>query len=576
MTERLDSRDRRRRPLPRSSTASARGGMADVYLRPGPAARAQGRAEDALPPLRRGPRVRRALPPRGVERRRPAAPARRRRLRPRRVRRHLLHRDGVPRGALAEARSSSRRRRSTPTARSTYAIQILRAARFAHRRGIIHRDLKPHNVIVDDEGRAKVTDFGIARAGASDMTQTGSIMGTAQYLSPEQAQGHAVSAAVGPLLDRDHALRDAHRPRAVRRRERGRRSRSSRSARRPSPPSAYNPAVTPELEEVVLRALEKDPARRYPDADAFIAALAGRARRHGHRPSLAPVAARRRLRPPERGLRLPARSRWPPREDDATARRWWLWSCWRCSSPAWASPRVLLLRHAAGHRARRRRRRPGQRRRPRCASDGFSRRHRREDGRAARGPGHRPGPDRRRRRPTKGSTVTLTVSDGPAAGGGAGGRRPDRRRRRAGDWRSAGFKASEREENSDTVRQGQGDRASARPRASRSTRARRSRSSSPAASRRSQVPDVVGKSFDEAPRRRCRRPASRSRATEQGDRDKDPGTVLARTPTAATQADKGSTVALIVAKAPSQVAVPDVDRRGRRPTAIAALSGRAS
>ena len=73
-------------------------------------------------------------------------------------------------------------------------MQILKAARFAHRRGIIHRDLKPHNVIVDDEGRAKVTDFGIARAGASDMTETGSIMGTAQYLSPEQAQGHAVDA----------------------------------------------------------------------------------------------------------------------------------------------------------------------------------------------------------------------------------------------------------------------------------------------------------------------------------------------------------------------------------------------
>ena len=59
---------------------------------------------------------------------------------------------------------------------------------------MIHRDFKPHNVIVDDAGHAKVTDFGIARAGASEMTETGSIMGTAQYLSPEQAQGHAVTA----------------------------------------------------------------------------------------------------------------------------------------------------------------------------------------------------------------------------------------------------------------------------------------------------------------------------------------------------------------------------------------------
>ncbi len=93
----------------------------------------------------------------------------------------------------------------SPSDATDIVVQILLAVRFAHRRGIIHRDIKPHNVILDEEGRAKVTDFGIARAGASDMTLTGSIMGTAQYLSPEQAQGHAVGEtsdlyAVGVVL----------------------------------------------------------------------------------------------------------------------------------------------------------------------------------------------------------------------------------------------------------------------------------------------------------------------------------------------------------------------------------------
>jgi serine/threonine protein kinase len=151
-------------------------------------------------------------------------------------------------------------------------VQILLAVRFAHRRGIIHRDIKPHNVILDEEGRAKVTDFGIARAGASDMTLTGSIMGTAQYLSPEQAQGHAVSEtsdlyAVGVVLyelltgsvpfEGDSAVTIA----------------LKQVSAEPIPPSSRNPEVGPALDAVVMRSLAKDPLARFASADEFIAAL---------------------------------------------------------------------------------------------------------------------------------------------------------------------------------------------------------------------------------------------------------------------------------------------------------------
>ena len=160
----------------------------------------------------------------------------------------------------------------SPQDATDIVVQILLATRFAHKRGIIHRDIKPHNVILDEEGRAKVTDFGIARAGASDMTLTGSIMGTAQYLSPEQAQGHAVSEssdlyAVGVVLYElltGQVPFEGESPVTVALKQ---------VSVEPTPPSALNPAVTPALEAVVMRSLAKDPAARFAGADEFIAAL---------------------------------------------------------------------------------------------------------------------------------------------------------------------------------------------------------------------------------------------------------------------------------------------------------------
>jgi beta-lactam-binding protein with PASTA domain/tRNA A-37 threonylcarbamoyl transferase component Bud32 len=153
-----------------------------------------------------------------------------------------------------------------------YARQILAAIRFAHRHGIVHRDIKPHNVLVDGEGRLKVTDFGIARAGASQMTEAGSIIGTAQYLSPEQAKGAPVDQtsdlySVGVVLyelltgvvpfsgDTPVEIAMKH------------------LSTVPEPPSAKRADVPRDLDLVVMRALAKDPSERYQSAEEMDADL---------------------------------------------------------------------------------------------------------------------------------------------------------------------------------------------------------------------------------------------------------------------------------------------------------------
>jgi beta-lactam-binding protein with PASTA domain len=150
--------------------------------------------------------------------------------------------------------------------------QVLSAASFAHSKGIVHRDLKPLNVLIDREGRIRVTDFGIASAGGSEITRTGSVMGTAQYISPEQAQGMPVTGAsdiysIGIMLfemltghvpfDGDNAVAIA----------------MKQVAEEPPLPSSINPAVGPALDAVVMRSLAKDPAQRFSSAQEMIAAL---------------------------------------------------------------------------------------------------------------------------------------------------------------------------------------------------------------------------------------------------------------------------------------------------------------
>ncbi|AGK78445.1 Stk1 family PASTA domain-containing Ser/Thr kinase [Streptomyces microflavus] len=160
-------------------------------------------------------------------------------------------------------------RRLLPERTLEMTVGILQALEYSHRAQIVHRDIKPANVMLTRNGQVKVMDFGIARAmgdSGMTMTQTAAVIGTAQYLSPEQAKGEQVDArsdlySTGCLLYELLAVRPpfvGDSPVAVA---------YQHVREEPQPPSNFDPEITPEMDAIVLKALTKDPDYRYQSAD---------------------------------------------------------------------------------------------------------------------------------------------------------------------------------------------------------------------------------------------------------------------------------------------------------------------
>ncbi|HLA23832.1 MAG TPA: PASTA domain-containing protein [bacterium] len=233
--------------------------------------------------------------------------------------------------------------RIAPQRAREIAAQVCEALEYAHAHGVIHRDVKPQNILLTPEGDVKVTDFGIARAlSSATITQTGTVLGSVQYLSPEQARGGTVGRAadlysLGVVLfemvtgqlpfagDSPIATALAHVNQA------------------PPPPRSIVPDLPPSVEGIILLALAKSPARRYRSAGEMRGDLAGETDlwtlvepqtllEHTPPTTRLPLAARRRASPALVGTLV------------AVALVGGLWGGWRAFSGYLAVPEVTVPR----------------------------------------------------------------------------------------------------------------------------------------------------------------------------------------------------------------------------------------
>ena len=180
----------------------------------------------------------------------------------------------VPGGTLEDRLASSKGKPLPDAETSAIAAGMAAGLAHAHARGVIHRDLKPANVLFDEEGRPKLADFGIARmaAGEGTLTEAGTVLGTAAYISPEQASGAPATAAsdvysFGVMLYRMLTGRlpfESNDPMELVMMNRD---------RLPPPLTAYRDDPPGLLESTTMAALEKDPAERPQDGGALLAAL---------------------------------------------------------------------------------------------------------------------------------------------------------------------------------------------------------------------------------------------------------------------------------------------------------------